>query len=301
MYPVDPCSSGLVGGSRFASSPPKRSGNSCRFRLALPQRFLYPPAARSPYPSAGLAGYVVGSLHQTIVRHLAPWLLASLVGACAGCTIVANGKNAEGVSALESGNTQLALQRFQEALDNDPKNADAAYNLARVYHQQGLAQNNQQMLRQAEDLYNRCLNFAPDHVECHRGLAVLLAKTGRPESAFTLLQRWALRRPDLAAPQVEQARLYEEYGDKESARQHLYEAVQIDVNDKRAWNALAALQEQSGELQQAMTNYQRSLTIDPWQGAVTTRVAALQSKLGGGLPVSAPGNQWASQPGALPR
>jgi len=242
-------------------------------------------------------------MFHKILTRLSPLLIAVWLCAMSGCNIVANGKNAEGVSALEKGNTQLALQRFQEALDNDPKNADASYNLACVYHQMGLAQNNQQMIRQAEDLYNRCLNFAPDHSECHRGLAVLLAKTGRSESAFTLLQRWGMRRPDLAAPRVELARLYEEFGDKESARQQLYEAVGIDVNDKRAWNALAALQEQSGELQQAMTNYQRSLAIDPWQGGVTTRVAVLQSKIGGnGLPVSQPGNQWAAQPGTnLPR
>jgi Tfp pilus assembly protein PilF len=243
----------------------------------------------------------VGFVHPHC--RFAPFLLAAWLCAASGCNIVANGKNAEGVSALEQGNTQLALQRFQEALDNDPKNADAAYNLACVYHQMGVAQNNQQMTRQAEDLYNRCLNHAPDHTECHRGLAVLLAKTGRSESAFTLLQRWALRRPDLAAPRVELARLYEEYGDKESARQQLYEAVGIDVNDKRAWNALAALQEQTGELAQAMTNYQRSLAIDPYQGAVTARVATLQSKLGAGVgpPVSAPGNRWAAQPSPLPR
>lgn len=241
----------------------------------------------------------MGSFDHPLIRRFLPLVAAAWLCAFAGCTIVANGKNAEGVSALEQGNTQLALQRFQEALDNDPKNADAAYNLACVYHQMGVAQNNQQMTRQAEDLYNRCLNYAPDHTECHRGLAVLLAKTGRSESAFTLLQRWALRRPDLAAPRVELARLYEEYGDKESAKQQLYEAVGIDVNDKRAWNALAALQEQAGDLQQAMTNYQRSLAIDPWQGAVTTRVATLQSRLGGGtLPVSQPGNRWATQPPA---
>ena len=76
----------------------------------------------------------------------------------------------------------------------------------------------------------------------------------------------------------------------------------FDVARARAVdNALAALHEQSGDLQQAMVNYQRSLAIDPWQGAVSTRVAALQSKIAGGFPVSAPGNRWATQPMQPPR
>ena len=49
------------------------------------------------------------------------------------------------------------------------------------------------MLNQAEALYNQCLDHSPNHVECHRGLAVLLIDTGRPDRAFALMKNWRIR------------------------------------------------------------------------------------------------------------
>ena len=43
--------------------------------------------------------------------------------------MAANGKNVEGVALLEQGNYQGAMERFQDVLNTDPRNADALYNL----------------------------------------------------------------------------------------------------------------------------------------------------------------------------
>jgi tetratricopeptide (TPR) repeat protein len=222
-------------------------------------------------------------------------LLAALL-AGGGCHMAANGKNVEGVSLLEQGNYQAAMERFQDALNTDPRNADAIYNLGSVYYYAGMQQGNQEMLRTAENHYLRCLELEPDHVEAHRSLAVLLAKTNRAEQAFQSLQAWSQRRPELTDPKIELARLYQEYGDKDMARRQLQEAITGDIRDKRAWNALAALYEQSGDANQALASYNRSLQLDPSQTQVATRVAALQRGVAPGPVPSQPGNRWVQTP-----
>lgn len=223
---------------------------------------------------------------------------AALLLANAGCSMVASGQNAEGVALYEQGQYQQAADRFLNALQHEPRNADAMYNLGSVYYQSGIQRNDPQALKQAEDMYNRCLDVSPDHQECHRALAVLLAKTNRKEQAFTLLQRWAQRRPDLVDPRLEMARLYQEYGDPESAKHILEDAIAVNVNDQRIWRALGAMREADGDYAQAMANYQRSLALNPNQPDVGLRLAALQRGQTLGPPVSEPGNRWAQQPNA---
>lgn len=239
---------------------------------------------------------------RSIAAALLPGLAAAaLLLAASGCTMVASGQNAEGVALYEQGNYQAAADRFLNALQHEPRNSDALYNLGSVYFQAGLQRNDSQALKQAEDMFNRCLDVSPDHQDCHRALAVLLAKTNRKEQAFTLLQRWAQRRPDLVDPRLEMARLYQEYGDRESAKHILEDAIAVNVNDQRIWRALGAQREADGDYAQAMVNYQRSLALNPNQPDVGLRLAALQRGQSLGPPLSEPGNRWVQQPAATPQ
>ena len=210
-----------------------------------------------------------------------------LCSALAGCHWTATGKNSSGTALHQQGRHYEAIAKFQEALKAEPSNADAHYNLAATYHTLGKVTGDQQMLQQSEQLYNEALNLSPDHPDCHRGLACLLVETGRAESSFTLLERWAQRSPQEIAAHTELARLYQEFGDKDSAIRHLQQAVAVDPNNRetsRAYAALASLQEQTGNYRQALTNYHRSHQLNPQQPAVSDRIAALQSSLGGFLP-----------------
>lgn len=203
-------------------------------------------------------------------------LLLLLLATAGGCQVAASGYNVAGVRAVEEGQPVAAVNQFQKALSHDPQNADAYYNLAATYHQMGKQQNDTNMLHQAEVLYNQCLDMSPNHTECHRGLAVLLVDTQRSDKAFTLMERWGQRSPQLADPKVELARLYQEFGDKENAQNQLNQALALDSNNARAWAALGALREQSGDLGQALANYQRSYQLNNMDNGVVTRIATLQ-------------------------
>jgi len=191
--------------------------------------------------------------------------------------MAATGYNVEGVRLFEQGNQQAAIARFQEAVNNDPANADAYYNLARTFHSIGQQRGDAQALKHAEMLYNQCLDAEADHVDCHRGLAVLLAEMGEPDKGFNLLKNWANRRPELAEPRIELARLYEEFGDIDTATKHLESALLVDHANPRAWAALGRMREQSGDYGQALANYQRALNRNYAQDGVAQRIAALQS------------------------
>jgi Tfp pilus assembly protein PilF len=209
-------------------------------------------------------------------------LIACCLAMTAGCGgIAARGKNAEGVRLYQQARYQEAQQQFKEAVYADPLNADAYYNLAAVYHQSGKAQNRQTDLDQAENLYNQCLDHDPQHRECYRALAVLLIEQKRTNEAFRLIEGWADRQPTSADARIELARLFEEFGDKKAAKEHLLEALAVDPNSHRALNGLGKLREELGEQNQALANYQRSLWLNRFQPELANRVASLQAAAGG--------------------
>ncbi len=205
-------------------------------------------------------------------------LLAAATTPLAGCGSFAAGQlNAEGVRMFDQSRYPEAVQDFQRAADNDPANADALYNLASVYHRTGTLYNRPADLVQAEQYYNLCLGRNPNHTECYRGLAVLLAQQGRTTEAVRRMQSWADANPTSPDPKIELARLSEECGDVSMARQYLSEALLTDPHNARTLAALGRLSERSGDRVRALQDYQQSLLADRFQPEVAARIAALQS------------------------
>jgi Tfp pilus assembly protein PilF len=105
--------------------------------------------------------------------------------------------------------------------------------------------------------------------------------TGRNDRAFALMKNWATQNPANAEARIELARLYEEANDPGTAMKYLEDAVQKDANNPRAWLALAQLRQQSGDLPQALQNYQQSLAINPAQPMAAAEVAKLSHQISG--------------------
>lgn len=210
----------------------------------------------------------------------APALLLTL--AClSGCnTVNSQANNAEGVRLYTQGAYDQAAAKFQEAIAANPDSADGYYNLAASLHKAGSMYQRPEDIKQAEVLYNQCLERNPNHVECYRGLAVLLSETNRRDAAFRLLNNWSAASPQNPNPRVELARLLEETGQLEEAKGQLIAALEVAPTDARAFTALGRLRDQAGDYQQALANYQRSLSINGDQPQVAARVAALQAATG---------------------
>ena len=213
--------------------------------------------------------------HRT--RGLWPCIAPILMCCLPGCGMMSANQNAEGVRLFQQGSYDAGAQRFRQAMQSEPNNPDSYYNLAAYYHREGKLDGRQVDLAQAESYYRQCLDRNPNHLECRRGLAVLLVEQGRQEEAFGMLQDWATQNPTLPAPKIELARLSEEFGDKQAATARLTEALAISPNDPRALTALGKLRVDAGDSGQALANYQRSLAVNRFQPELVQRVAMLQS------------------------
>lgn len=198
----------------------------------------------------------------------------------AGCgSFTAGGKNADGVQLYQQGQYQAAIEKFQEAANANPNDPDAAYNLGRVYHRLSVVQNDPAAAARAEQFYNIAIDRDESHVDAHRALAVFYVEQGQSNRAFDLLGEWAMRQSDAADPRIELARLHEEFGDKEAAKEQLLEALSIDTENPRTLAALGRLRDEAGEYAQAMNNYRKSLELDRFQPELASRVTALQGAM----------------------
>ncbi len=196
-----------------------------------------------------------------------------------GCRWASSGQNTLGVRLYQQGRYAEALQQFQQAQTTDPGNPDTYYNLASTYHKLGVTQKDQRLIDQSESLYHQCLDIAPNHVDCHRGLAVLLVESGRPDKAFTFLKKWSTENPALTDAKVELSRLHQEFGETKVAERYLDEALAMDPNHYRAWAARGQMREASGDLNQAIQNYQQSIAINNAQPDIYNRLAQLNAKV----------------------
>ena len=227
-----------------------------------------------------------GHRFQNSVAGLLVAVFGTSLASCSNVTSQA--LNSEGVRLYQNGNYIQAAEQFQRAIASNPKQADGYYNLASALHKNGKLHNRQEDLLQAEQLYNQCLDYNPNHTECYRGLAVLLTDTNRQDAAFRLLEGWASRNPRSAEPQIELARILEETNNLPQASTRLVQALAIEPRNSRALTALGRLREQAGDPQQALANYQRSLAINRFQPEVAMRVASLQAATTATAPLVTP-------------
>jgi tetratricopeptide (TPR) repeat protein len=220
------------------------------------------------------------SNHERSSGALRGLALAGILLGLSGCGgINAQSRNSEGLKLFQQARYQEAVKEFQEATYAEPNNADSYYNLAATYHQWGKQEHRQADLDQAEAYYNLCLDRNGNHTECYRGLAVLLAEQGRKEEAFRLIEGWVQRQPAVADAKIELARLNEEFGNRQAAKELLIDALANQPDNARALTALGKIREDAGEAAQALANYQRSLQQDSRQPQLASRVSALQTSV----------------------
>jgi tetratricopeptide (TPR) repeat protein len=89
---------------------------------------------------------------------------------------------ARGAATNSQEDTAAALKEFLNELELDPTNANAAYELAETYRNSG-------EMEEAEKFFRHALQHYPDFAEANLGLAAVLLKQDKPETARGLIQR----------------------------------------------------------------------------------------------------------------
>jgi len=85
--------------------------------------------------------------------------------------------------------TQQALKEFEQELEFDPTNANAAYEVAEIYRKSG-------QLDKAQTFFDQALKYYPDFEEARLGIAAVLLASGKPGGALPELQRASALNPN---------------------------------------------------------------------------------------------------------
>ena len=116
--------------------------------------------------------------------------------------------------ALEEQSPGEAVERYTEALAQDPRHADAHVNLGRLLHTRG-------HLREAEAHYVASLVVRPDDCTATFNLAVVLEDLGRVDEAIARYTEALRLDAGCVDAYFNLSRLYEKKGEKVAALRHL--------------------------------------------------------------------------------
>jgi cytochrome c-type biogenesis protein CcmH/NrfG len=224
-----------------------------------------------------LGAYGVQTLLQALAKR--DWIRsAALLLALAVGGVLASGvpprSNVSRAVELEKLGAVLSLQQrvdeavatLQEAVAEDPGNAQVRVTLAKVLEQA-------KRLAAAEAAYRDAVRLAPGHVDGVTGLAGLLARSNRYGDAAAALERCVDVEPGRPEPWVQLALLRASAADAsvrdcEKARRAGQRAVRITADrDPSALGALAAAQAECGDFDSAAATASRAVALARERGA----------------------------------
>lgn len=146
--------------------------------------------------------------------------------------------NPYGLALLATGQKDEAIKALNNAVECDPDNLDARYNLGNAYYSRGLSE-------KAVEAYREVLRQNPRYVEAHINLGMALAGLGDADKAAESYRRAlalsaARGSPDIAfKAHYNLGLLLLRRGQKADARKELTEALRIMPAHKGAQSALA--------------------------------------------------------------
>ena len=211
-----------------------------------------------------------------------------------GCA--SQNQTAEGIRYYGQARYDTALTAFQSALQANPNDPNALYNIAATYHQSakvalqsGQAAAAQQLYEQAAQYYQLSLSKDANYANAYRGLTALYMDCRNAEAAFQLLIGWYNANPVSAEPKLELARLYQEFAQicmiqgrtdvaqdcHNAAEKILQQILAAEPTNYRALRVWGYLKEQRGDIAGAVLDYQRSLQAYPQQQDLENQIAVL--------------------------
>ncbi|MDX1625588.1 MAG: type IV pilus biogenesis/stability protein PilW [Wenzhouxiangellaceae bacterium] len=163
-----------------------------------------------------------------------------------------------GVGYLEKGDLQIALEKLEKAVSQDPDHAPARLALGIVYESIGRQELALEQLR-------RAVRLAPDDGAAHNSYAALLCRAGRYEEADRHF-RAALEDPFYPTPDIVLANAgacARRDGRTETAEAYLRRALDIDPMNRVALFHLSSLSYEIGEPLRARAFLQRLAETGP--------------------------------------
>jgi protein O-GlcNAc transferase len=150
-------------------------------------------------------------------------------------------------------------------------NPDTEVQVALAHHKAGRA-------AEAEALYRRILEAAPNHAESLQLLGALSLQLGRTDEAIEHLQRAVQVKPAYAEAHNNLGVALQKRGDLDEALAHWEKAVTIKPDYAQAYSNFAKALAQKGNIGMALASWQRAVALNPEDAAALGDFAAALQK-----------------------
>jgi tetratricopeptide (TPR) repeat protein len=161
-----------------------------------------------------------------------------------------------GVILSLNGRIDEAVECHKNAIQLDPKNAEAYYNLANIL----LSQNN---FKQAIDGYEKAVTITPKYTKAHINLAVALMRENRFDEAIEHAAQAVKIEPRNVDAHYNLAVALRQQGRLGEAIEHFIKAAEINPNNADAHYDLAMTLAQQNRLDEAVEHFAKAAKIDP--------------------------------------
>jgi len=149
--------------------------------------------------------------------------------------------------ALIAGDSEQAVDIYQNIIADQPQNQDALFGLAATYHRAG-------ELAKARPLYGALLRINPEHREGLNNFLVLVSDEA-PEEALFELQKLQQRNPDFSPIPAQMALVLEKLGQADMARDQMMKAIRLAPENLVYKYNLAVMMDRQGRYADASALY----------------------------------------------
>jgi Flp pilus assembly protein TadD len=171
-------------------------------------------------------------------------------------SIAAESLAVQGAQHLKQGDTDKGIAILRLALERNPNDAGALFNL-------GMGLGDRGETGEAIELLERLVTTEPDYPGAWVALGVAQARAGRWDEAIRAFLEVVTRDPQDGLARKNLGAALSQTGRLGEAREHLKAAIVLMPSDAQSWLNLGMNLEQSGETAEAVIAYQRVMALAP--------------------------------------
>ena len=163
--------------------------------------------------------------------------------------------SSDGLKALEAGKYDAAVQAFQKAIEADPKDYTAHFNLALAY---GMLHKDEEGVAE----YRKTLELKPQLYEAELNAAIVLMRQKKPAEALPLLEDAAPQKPKEYRPRYYLAEAQFQTGDAVKAEESFRTAIEINPQSAAAELGMAHAIMRQARLADAAPHFRQAAKLD---------------------------------------
>lgn len=164
--------------------------------------------------------------------------------------------SAEGSKALDEGRYEAAAQSFSKAVEADPKDYTAHFNLALAF---GFLHKDSESIAE----YRKTLELKPGLYEAELNLGILFMRQKDPVAALPLFEDAAAQKPDRFQPRFSLADAELQSGAPDKAAESYRQALTLDPKSAAAEVGLAHALARQEKLAEAAPHFEQAAHLDP--------------------------------------